>query len=224
MTPPSPALVVFDAVAKRYSERSALREVSFGIGRGELVLLTGPSGAGKSTVLRLIAALELPSAGHVAVAGVHTDTLSARGRARLRQSLGIVPQDLQLLDDRSVLANAMLPAQVAGLARGQAQLRALAALQRVGLDPDAAAQRPRALAGGAQQRVALARALVNAPPLLLADEPTAHLDATAAGELFALLAQCVAGGTTVVVASHGEAAALPPGARSIALRDGQVVA
>jgi ABC-type ATPase involved in cell division len=217
-------LVAFDAVAKRYGERVALRELSFSVGRGEFVLLTGPSGAGKSTVLRLIAALELPHAGQVVVAGVRTDTLAARGRARLRQSLGIVPQDLQLLDDRNVLANVMLPAQVAGLSRGAARERAQAALARVGLDPDTVAQRPRALAGGARQRVALARALVNAPPLLLADAPTAYLDDAAAGELFALLAQCVAGGTTVIVAAHGEAAALPAGARSIALRDGQVVA
>ena len=217
-------MVVFDAVAKSYGERSALRGANFSVGRGEFVLLTGPSGAGKSTALRLIAGLEAPDAGHVTVAGTDIGALKPRARALLRQSLGIVPQDVQLLDDRSVLANVMLPAQVAGLARAEARRRARAALQRVGL-PDLDAERlgPRALPGGAQHRVAIARAIVTAPALLLADEPTAHLDAAAAGELFALLAQLVAAGVAVIVASHGEAATLPAGARTIALRDGEVV-
>jgi len=225
LPPSSTALVVFETVAKRYGERVALRGASLAVGRGEFVLLTGPSGAGKSTALRLIAGLEVPDAGRVTVAGTDVGALKPRARAVLRQSLGIVPQDLQLLDDRSALANVMLPAQVAGLARGEARRRAQAALQRVGLDNfDAERLRPSALAGAARQRLALARAIVNAPVLLLADEPTAHLHAAAAAELFGVFAQCAAAGATVIVASHGDAAALPTGVRSIALRDGEVAA
>jgi cell division transport system ATP-binding protein len=215
---------VFEAVSLHYGARAALRSLSFAIGRGEFVFLTGASGAGKSSVLQLIAALQLPSAGRITVASADVGTLKPLARALLRQSLGIVPQDLQLLDDRSVLANAMLPAQIAGQPRAVARSRALAALQRVGLAAGAAAQlRPRQLSGGEQQRVALARAIVNQPALVLADEPAAHLDAAAAAELLALLAQFVAAGVTVLVASH-DAAPLPAGARRIALRDGQVVA
>jgi cell division transport system ATP-binding protein len=214
------ALIAFDAVSLDYGARAVLRGLGFEVRRGEFVFLTGASGAGKSSVLGLIAALQLPGSGRVTVAGADIGRLKPPARALLRQSLGLVPQDLQLLDDRSVLANVMLPVQIAGEPR--ARERAQAALQRVGLaELDAARLRPRALSGGEQQRVALARAIVNQPALVLADEPAAHLDAAAAAGLMALLAQFVAAGVTVIVASH-DSAPLPTGARRIALRDGQV--
>lgn len=218
---PAP-LVVFDHVTKRYGAfRLALSEVSFAIGRSEFVLLAGPSGAGKSTVLRLIAALEVPSSGRVVVAGEDIARLRPRTLPFLRRSMGIVLQDPMLLDDRSVLDNVMLPALAAGLPASQAEERARAALARVGLD--ALAARPQALSGGEQQRAALARAIVNRPALVLVDEPTAHLDAASAAGILQLLEQFAVAGVTVIVASHGEAIVVPARARTIRLDHGRLV-
>jgi cell division transport system ATP-binding protein len=218
---PAP-LVVFDHVSKRYGAfRLALSELSFAVGRSELILLTGPSGAGKSTVLRLIAALEVPSSGRVVVAGEDIARLGARTLPFLRRSMGIVLQDPMLLPDRSVLENVMLPALASGLAARQAEERARAALARVGLD--AAEASPRELSGGEQQRAALARAIVNRPALVLVDEPTAHLDSASAASILQLLEQFAVAGVTVIVASHGESIPFPARARTIQLSNGKLV-
>lgn len=221
---PAP-LVAFDRVTKRYgTDRTALSEATFALNRGEFVLLTGPSGAGKSTVLRLICGLELPTAGHVTVAGQDVARMRGNGLPFLRRSLGVVLQNLLLLDDRTVLDNVALPALAAGLTWSDARARALAALERVALDPAAARVRPSALSGGEQQRVALARAIVNRPALVLADEPTAHLDASGALQLLRLLEQFVDAGVTVLMATHGEVAPVPERARAIAIEAGRVLA
>jgi cell division transport system ATP-binding protein len=215
-TPAAP-LIVFDRVDKRYGRRPVVEQLSFTVSRNEFVLLSGPSGAGKSTVIRLIAALEPPTAGGISVAGTPLARMKRRALSQLRRSIGIVLQDLMLLDDRTVLENVALPVAVAGLPRAEAQARAAAALQRVGLDEDAGRARPRELSGGAQQRAALARALVNRPALLLVDEPTAHLDRAAATDVMRLLEQFVIAGVTVIMATHGETAPVPARARVIAL-------
>lgn len=217
---PAP-LVVFEGVTKRYGTfRLALSEVSFSIGRSEWVLVTGPGGAGKSTVLRLIAALELPTRGRVIVAGQDVARLRPRALPYLRRSMGIVLQDPMLLDDRSALDNVMLPALASGLSREQAEARARAALARVGLEACTAA-RPHELSGGERQRAALARAIVNRPALLLVDEPTAHLDAAAAAGVLKLLDQFALAGVTVIVASHAESIVVPAQARTIRLDNGR---
>jgi cell division transport system ATP-binding protein len=216
-------LVVFDGVTKRYAGgRAALADASFALGRGEFVLLTGPSGAGKSTVLRLVCALDAPSEGRLIVAGEDLARLRRRALPLLRRSLGVVLQNLMLLNDRSVLDNVALPALAAGLARSQALERARAALDRVGLDPAVDRVRPAALSGGEQQRVALARAIVNRPALVLADEPTAHVDDEGAAQLLQLLDQFANAGVTVLMATHGEAVPLPPRARILHIDAGRV--
>ncbi|MGE5338033.1 MAG: cell division ATP-binding protein FtsE [Gemmatimonadota bacterium] len=217
---PSP-LIVVDHVQKRYRDApAALDDVSFTVSRGQFVLVTGPSGAGKSTLLRLLAALESPSAGRIVIAETDTARLNRRGRAALRRTMGVVPQDLLLLPDRSALENVMLPALVTGLSRAEARSRAEAALARVGVA--AFTERPRALSGGAQQRVALARAIVNRPAVILADEPTAHLDSEAAAGIVRLLDDFSASGIAVLLASHGESVALPTRARVLRLANGRV--
>ena len=168
-----PPLVTFDRVTKRYNgERAALTEATFVLNRSEFVLLTGPSGAGKSTVLRLICALESPTSGRVTVAGEDLARMGRRSLPFLRRSLGVVLQNLMLLNDRTVLDNVALPSLAAGLSHADACERAKAALLRVELDADVGRLAPRALSGGEQQRVALARAIVNRPALVLADEPS----------------------------------------------------
>lgn len=224
--PPAAAapLVKLDRVSKHYAaERHALSDVGFSVARGEFVLLTGPSGAGKSTVLRLISGLERPTSGQVTVAGHDIARMRARDLAWLRRSLGVVLQDLMLLNDRSVLDNVALPALAAGLAHAEALERARAALHRVGLDRTCAPLAPGALSGGEQQRVALARAIVNRPALLLVDEPTAHLDTDGAQQMLRLLEQFVVAGVTVLMASHGESPPLPARARVVRIATGRLL-
>ena len=219
-----PPLVTFDRVTKRYDgARAALTEATFALNRSEFVLLTGPSGAGKSTVLRLICGLEFPTSGQVTVAGENVARLRRRSLPFLRRSVGVVLQNLMLLNDRSVLDNVALPALAAGLSHTDAHERANAALLRVELDPRVGRVPPSALSGGEQQRVALARAIVNRPALVLADEPTAHVDESGAARLLRLLEQFAIAGVTVLMATHGEAAPLPARARVLRIDAGQVV-
>jgi len=213
------ALLNLDHVeVRRGTFRWVLSDLSLAIARGELVVLHGPSGAGKSTVLRLMAALESPTAGRVTIAGQDVARLAARARAHLRRQIGIVPQESLLFDDRSVIDNVAAPALIAGERRSEAVERARVALQRVGLD---AAQfgglRCDRLAGGERRRVMLARALSNRPALLLIDEP-AGVDT-----LFETLAQFCHAGVTAVVATRGP---IPESvaARRISLIEGRLQA
>lgn len=218
-------MVEFDRVSRRRDAlRCAVEAVSFSVARGEFVVIQGENGAGKTTLLRLAAGLDRATQGRVSVAGQDLARLRPRAIPVLRQSLGVVPQDLWLLEDRSPLANVMLPALACGLTRRAAADRARTALARVGLDPDEAERMDtRAAGGGDRSRIALARALVNRPALLLVDEPSAHLDAAQAGAIVALLAQFAAGGVTVLAASRDERALWPPVARRLRLRTGRLV-
>lgn len=209
--PPPAAMLQFERVNWRSGDaRLALKDVNFSLMRGELAVIRGANGAGKSMLLKMAAGLATPDSGAVRIAGQDIARLPRRAIPVLRRSLGIVPQDLLLLEDRCVLDNVMLPSLAAGTNRGEARSRAQAALSRCGLDPGAAARvRPAALSGGDRQRAALARALVNRPSLLLADEPTAHLDARQATDMLTLLAQFSAAGVAVLVTSRDEREAWP---------------
>ncbi len=200
-----PAMVVFERVCKRFGALTVLKSLSFSIARNEFVLLTGPTGAGKTTVLNLIAAVETPTEGVITVAGERLDRLKPSAMPHLRRSMGVVMQDLMLLDDRSVRDNVALPAVISGVGQRDATQRALAALSRVGLDPAIASAGPADLSGGARQLTALARAIVNRPALLLLDEPTAHVDTGTARAIVQLLEQFAGAGVTIVMASHGDA-------------------
>src|SRR5712692_5551645 len=170
-------LVSFSAVAKRYpGGEEALKQVSFNVAPGELVFITGRSGAGKSTLLKLIPAIERPSSGSVIVNGQNVGALKRAALPYLRRNVGLVFQDQKLLYDRSVYDNVMLPLAFSAHAPSEAARRARAALDKVGLLAREKAN-PIELSGGEQQRLAIARAVVNRPALLVADEPTANLDA-----------------------------------------------
>jgi cell division transport system ATP-binding protein len=215
-------LVSFSAVAKRYpGGQEALRDASFAIEAGELVFLTGRSGAGKSTLLKLIPAIERPSAGTVIVHGQNVGALKRTAIPYLRRNIGLVFQDQKLLYDRSVFDNVMLPLAFSGHAPREAARRARAALDKVGL-----LQREKALpvqlSGGEQQRVAIARAVVNRPSLLVADEPTANLDAESAARILDLFAAFNGVGVTVLVASHDQALVARYGRRVLRLEGGRV--
>lgn len=195
-------MIEFANVVKRYpGSADVLRNLSFQVASGEFAYLVGHSGAGKSTVMRLIAALERPTSGTVLVHRQNVGTLSRRGIPFLRRQLGLVLQDHRLLFDRSVFDNVLLPLQISGGPRREAGKRVRAALEKVGLAAHEGAN-PIALSGGEQQRVCLARAIVNRPALLLADEPTASLDAAAADGIMQIFRDFHHVGVTVLIATH----------------------
>ncbi|SDG67748.1 MULTISPECIES: cell division ATP-binding protein FtsE [unclassified Duganella] len=214
-------MIEFRNVSKQYSsDVTALRDVSFTIEKGELVFLAGPSGAGKSTLMKMIAAMERPSTGQVIVNGQDISRIKPVAVPFLRRNLGLIFQQQRLLTDRSVLANVMLPLLVTGASKTQAEQRARAALDKVGLGDRASAQ-PLALSGGEQQRVSIARAIVNRPQVILADEPTANLDRASANKVLDALKAFNSVGVTCLISSHDEVM-LDAAARVIHLNHGQL--
>ena len=213
-------MVSFSAVAKRYpGGKAALHDVSFGIEAGELAFITGRSGAGKSTLLKLIPAIERPSSGSVIVNGQNVGALSRAALPYLRRNIGLVFQDQKLLYDRSVYDNVMLPLAFSGHAPNEAARRARAALDKVGLLAREKAN-PIELSGGEQQRLAIARAVVNRPALLVADEPTANLDAESAARVLDIFVAFNQVGVTVLIASHDQGLVERYGKRVFHLSEG----
>ncbi|HTQ77346.1 MAG TPA: ATP-binding cassette domain-containing protein [Burkholderiales bacterium] len=198
-------MISFSAVAKRYpGGHEALAGVSFALEAGEFAFVAGHSGAGKSTLLKLIPAIERPSSGAVLVNGQNVGALKPAAIPYLRRNLGLVFQDQKLLYDRSVIDNVLLPLGFGGLHPREAARRARAALDKVGLAAREKAS-PIQLSGGEQQRLAIARAVVNRPAILIADEPTANLDAASASAILGIFAAFNQVGVTVLVATHDEA-------------------
>jgi cell division transport system ATP-binding protein len=215
-------LVSFSAVAKRYpGGQEALKDVSFALEPGELAFLTGRSGAGKSTLLKMIPAIERPSAGSVVVNGQNVSALKRAAIPYLRRNIGLVFQDQKLLYDRSVHDNVILPLAFSGHAPNEAARRARAALDKVGLLGREKAN-PIQLSGGEQQRVAIARAVVNRPALLIADEPTANLDAESAARILDIFVEFNQVGVTVLIATHDQGLVARYGKRVLHLEAGRV--
>ena len=219
-------MIAFQSVSKQYTHGDtrgayALHDVSLDIAKGELVYLAGPSGAGKSTLMKMVAAVERPTAGKVIVNGQDVGRIARAGIPFLRRNMGIIFQQQRLLNDRNILANTMLPLLVTGARSADAADRARAALDRVGL-LDRAKAMPLELSGGEQQRVAVARAIVNRPQIILADEPTANLDRAAADRVLDALRAFNAAGVTCVISTHDEQV-LDGAARVIRLAQGQLV-
>jgi cell division transport system ATP-binding protein len=214
-------VIRFDRVSKRYPAGiEALSDLSCVVAEREMVVLSGHSGAGKSTLLKLIAAMERPTSGALLVGGQNVGSLSASALPYLRRRIGMVFQDQKLLFDRSVFENVMLPLSIAGFPRRDASLRVRAALDKVGLGSRERAL-PIALSGGEQQRLAIARAVVGRPGLLLADEPTAHLDAETAADIARIFREFHQVGVTVLIATY--AGDLFPAARRLRLDHGRLL-
>ena len=225
-TPPTP-LIALRGVGKTYAAAAgpfhALTDVDVEIRRGEFVAIVGQSGSGKSTLLNVLAGIDRPSSGEVVIDGVAVHGLSERALSAWRGSaVGIVFQFFQLLPTLTAAENVMLPMDFCNRwPRGDRRKRALELLDRVGV-ADQADKFPGALSGGQQQRVAVARALANAPPILLADEPTGNLDSRSAQALLQVLRDRVAEGETVILVTH-DRSAIQQTARAVTLVDGRVV-
>lgn len=216
-------MISASAVTKRYPEgREALKGVSFEISAGEMVFVTGHSGAGKSTLFRLLAAIERPTSGTITVNGQNIAALRRSAIPYLRRNFGLVFQDQKLLFDRNVLENVMLPLAIVGLPAKEARRRARAALDKVGL-LDREKAHPVALSGGEQQRLAIARAVVNRPTILLADEPTANLDAESAAAILDIFLAFHQVGVTLVIATHDPLWMARSSPRMLELEHGRLV-
>ncbi|HAJ31162.1 MAG TPA: cell division ATP-binding protein FtsE [Gammaproteobacteria bacterium] len=215
-------MLVFDHVSKRYPNGyDALSDVSFTVEAGAFVFLTGPSGAGKSTLLKMINGVERSSRGQVHVAGQNISRLPARKIPGLRQGIGVVFQNHQLLFDRRVYDNVALPLFIAGMKPAEIGRRVRAALSKVGLT-GREGDWPETLSGGEQQRVGIARAVVHRPPILLADEPTGNLDPDLSREIMSLFLQFSQLGVTVLIATHDLELVESMPARRLQLQDGRI--
>lgn len=217
------AVVRAEAAGRRYGSGAAatdaVREVTLAVEPGEFVALMGPSGCGKSTLLNLLGGMDLPTTGHIWLAGRDTRALSDDALTALRRrAVGFVFQAFHLLPTLTVAENIVVPLRLAGERVG-ARVAELA--ERLGI-----AGRlhlfPHQLSGGEAQRAALARALIHRPQLLLADEPTGNLDTQAAGVVLDLLSR-VGGdeGAAVVMATHSQEAAARA-RRTLHMRDGRL--
>ena len=171
---------------------------------GEVVLLVGASGCGKTTLLSALAGILTPTTGTITVDGVEITGLRGRDLAAYRQRrVGVVFQSFNLVPSLTSLENVASPLLLAGVGRRTAMARASALLEQVDL-ADRAGHRPGQLSGGQKQRAALARALAADPPLLLADEPTAHLDQVQVDAVLRLMHRLRGPGRVVVIATHDD--------------------
>jgi len=219
------AFIEISGLKKHYAGEAdcveALKGVDLSVAEGTFLGVMGPSGSGKSTFLAILGGLCHPSAGRVAVDNID---LYALGQEKLadfrREYLGFVFQSFNLVPYLTALENVMLPLAVKKMPAGAKRERAREVLARVGLAARAA-HLPSQLSGGEQERVAIARALVNAPPLILADEPTGSLDTATSAEIMALLTELNEEGQTIVMVTHN-----PENQawfhRTVLLRDGLV--
>jgi putative ABC transport system ATP-binding protein len=213
-------------VSKDYGDGQpvhALRSVTLTIERGERIAVMGPSGSGKTTLLNVICGLDEPTSGVVRFEGVELSKLDDDDRTRLRrEKIGMIFQTFNLLPTLTTLENVSLPLRLQGLLRREADARARAMLERVGL-ADRTSHRPDELSGGERQRVSIARALIFQPPLLLADEPTGNLDSATGDEILNLLTDLHRHlNMTILMVTHNPRAAAYCD-RILTLRDGQIV-
>jgi putative ABC transport system ATP-binding protein len=222
---PQPLIETLD-LAKDYvlgeTTVHALAGVSVTIAVGEFVAVMGPSGSGKSTFMNLVGCLDRPSRGTYRLAGEDVGAMNADQMASIRnRRIGFVFQQFNLLPRTSALENVELPLIYAGVPPRERQRRTAEKLAQVGLAARADHQ-PSQLSGGQQQRVAIARALVNAPQLILADEPTGALDSHTSIEIMALLQGLNRDGMTIVLVTHEQDVAAYA-QRLVSFRDGRVL-
>jgi putative ABC transport system ATP-binding protein len=200
----------------------ALRGADLEVRHGEFVAVMGPSGCGKSTLLNIVAGLEIPDEGQVAVAGERITGMDENQLAVMRRRhIGIVFQFFNLLEGMTALENVVMPAVIAGRKRKAAEARARDLLDLLGIG-DKAKHAPGVLSGGQRQRLAIARALANEPTVVLADEPTGALDSEGGEEVLELFRRLHEGGQTILLVTHDQPVA-DAAQRIVRMKDGRVV-
>jgi putative ABC transport system ATP-binding protein len=218
-------MIALKEIRKTYkqggNEIRALDGVDLSIARGEFVAIMGPSGSGKSTLLNVLGALDKPDSGTYHLEQDEIGSMDDDASSDLRnRRIGFVFQSFHLLPRLTVLENVLLPQRYAERQDPEAENRARALLERIGLG-QRISHLPGELSGGQLQRAAIARALLNQPALLLADEPTGNLDSKSATDVLELLAELHANGQTMVLVTHDPNIAAKA-QRTIHLKDGKV--
>jgi putative ABC transport system ATP-binding protein len=184
------------------NEFSALNGVSLKIGQNRVTVLTGPSGSGKTTLLSIIGCMSRPTAGRVRMDGREISSLPERFLTEIRRkTFGFIFQQPNLIKGLTVLENVMLPAYPLGENHLLLKARAIFELNSLGIANKASA-RVEWLSGGEAQRASIARALINNPTIIIADEPTAHLDTKLSYRFMEVIEQFKAEGKTVIISSH----------------------
>ena len=203
-------------------EVPVLSGVSFSMERGAYTAIMGPSGSGKSTLMNIIGCLDTPTAGTVCLDGVDVSGLNEDELSEVRaRKVGFVFQTFQLLPYMTALDNVALPMSYIGVPRGERHDAAAAVLEKVGLK-ERMLFLPAKLSGGEKQRVAIARAMINAPAILLADEPTGSLDSQSGRQVMELFARLNAEGTSILMITHDQTIAACAD-RIVMIRDGRII-
>lgn len=213
---------LFNVVKKYGSGSPALDDISFRIEKGEFVFLTGPSGAGKTTILKILFGWEYFEEGRVLVRGINVGKLNAGNMHILRRSIGVIFQDYKLLANKTAFENVAFAQEVTNRNRKTIKFKTWEALKSVGLTSKKDSFPPQ-LSGGEQQRVAIARAMVNAPQIILADEPTGNLDPEISLEILKIFEELNRNGVTIVFATHSQDILKFGNHRVVAFNRGKVV-
>ncbi len=203
-------------------QHTALNNVNLHLEEGEMCFLTGHSGAGKTTLLKLIMLSETPTRGQLVLNGQNLNQVRPRHIPKLRQHIGMIFQNPQLLENRSIYQNVALPLYIARYKPREIGRRVRAALDKVGL-LHKENNYPAELSAGEQQRIGIARAVINKPTILLADEPTGNLDPDLARDIMNLFTAFNAVGVTVLIASHDIQLISSMNKRVIQLEHGQII-
>lgn len=216
------SLIEINHVSKQFKTTLALNDVEVSIEKGEVVCIIGPSGSGKSTLLRCMNLLEVPTEGEIFFEGVNIMDRKVNIN-QLRQKMGMVFQHFHLFPHMTILKNLTLaPMKVQGLSQAEAEKKAMALLERVGL-ADRAEAYPNQLSGGQKQRIAIVRSLCMNPDVILFDEPTSALDPEMVGEVLAVMKDLAKENMTMVVVTHEMGFAKEVASRVIFMDEGKII-
>lgn len=221
--------LTFDNVSKKYGQRTVLNELSFTVSRGEFLSIVGNSGIGKSTIIRLIMRIEKPTSGVISHGSYHGESaefnetgkndisrLNSTDLQHYRRSIGVVFQECKLIPGKTVFENVAFPLEACGFSDHSVIENTKEALEKIGI-LHLQDRHSEQLSGGEAQRVALARAIVHKPQLILADEPTGHLDRDNAAIVLKNLLTINMDGTAVILFTHNEPLTKLTGQRTIVL-------